>query len=392
VTVLPQKPASTQRRRNSSTKHPQDGGDKGKATATQRLSSRTQAPIKVFDFFSGCGGTSEGLRQAGMDIVLGMDINTDAAQTFQRNFPKASFICADIREVKEDAIAEYIRTCGDAPLLFCGCAPCQPFSKQNGDKKENDQRRDLLDEFGRFVRHFKPHFVFCENVPGLQTIPNSKGPFARLLALLAELEYHFVHSVLDSQDYGVPQRRSRLVLIASRSGKIELPKATHGPDRKNPHSTVGEWIKGLRALEQGEADPKDPAHHASSLSPLNLKRIKATPPGGSRRDWPDDLVLDCHRYSHNSHSDVYGRLRENQPASAMTTRCVSLSNGRFGHPRQDRAITVREAACLQTFPRHFVFCGSKTSMACQVGNAVPVLLARTFGKQFMRVSRAARGG
>lgn len=351
-----------------------------------------QEKIKVFDFFSGCGGTSQGLREAGLDIVMGLDVDRDAAQSFQRNFPKAKFLCKDIRKVREDDIAAEIRACGNSPLLFCGCAPCQPFSKQNGDKKEDDERRDLLDEFGRFVRHFKPAFVFCENVPGIQSVSDSEGPFGRLLALLTQLGYRFDYDVIDSQDYGVPQRRRRLVLIASRVGEIKLPNPTHGPGTKHPHSTVGEWIGGLRELEQGEADPDDPAHHASRLSPLNLRRIQAIPPGGTRHDWPDELLLDCHRTSHKGHGDVYGRLRENQPASAMTTRCISLSNGRFGHPTQHRAITVREAACLQTFPRHFVFSGTKTSMACQVGNAVPVLLARRFGQEFKRVLRAARGG
>ena len=282
-----------------------------------------QEKIKVFDFFSGCGGTSQGLREAGLDIVMGLDIDTDAAQTFQRNFPKAKFLCKDIRKVREDEIAAEIRACGDAPLLFCGCAPCQPFSKQNGDKKEDDERRDLLDEFGRFVRHFKPAFVFCENVPGLQTVSDAKGPFARLLALLTELGYCFVHDHLASQDYGVPQRRRRLVLIASRVGEIKLPKCRHGSCTKRPHYTLGEWIHGLRELEQGEADPDEPAHRASRLSPLNLRRIEAIPPGGTRHDGPDERVLECHRTSHKGHGDVYGRLRENLPASAMTTRCIS---------------------------------------------------------------------
>lgn len=385
VIVLRDKSTSSKRRTSN------QSGSKSSSPA-RREKKVSQEKIKVFDFFSGCGGTSQGLREAGLDIVMGLDIDSDAADTFQRNFPKAKFLCKDIRKVREEDIADEVRACGSAPLLFCGCAPCQPFSKQNGDKRANDERRDLLDEFGRFVRYFKPAFVFCENVPGMQTINGAKGPFGRLLALLTELGYKFAYDALDSQDYGVPQRRRRLVLIASRVGELKLPKPTHGPSTRRPHSTVGEWIKGLRELEQGEADPHDPAHHASRLSPLNLQRIQAIPPGGTRHDWPDELVLDCHKTSHKGHGDVYGRLRENQPASAMTTRCVSLSNGRFGHPWQHRAITVREAACLQTFPRKFKFSGSKTSMACQVGNAVPVLLARRFGREFMRVFRATRGG
>jgi DNA (cytosine-5)-methyltransferase 1 len=157
---------------------------------------------------------------------------------------------------------------------------------------------------------------------------------------------------------------------------------THGPKASRPYSVVKDWISDLSPLAAGESDPNDPAHRASRLEDVNLKRIRSTPPGGTRRSWPEELVLPCHRGEHGGHTDVYGRLRWDSPASAMTTRCISLSNGRFGHPEQDRAITPREAACLQTFPREFKFVGTQVSMARQIGNAVPVLLAKTFGEHF----------
>jgi DNA (cytosine-5)-methyltransferase 1 len=189
---------------------------------------------------------------------------------------------------------------------------------------------------------------------------------------------------IDCCDYGVPQKRQRFVLLASNIGNISLPPKTHGfGDGKARFSTVGDWIADLPPIEAGQECDSVPNHRAANLSPLNLRRIKATPPGGSRLDWPSKLTLACHA-GHAGHTDVYGRLRMEQPASALTTRCISLSNGRFGHPIQDRALSVREAASLQTFDRDFRFFGSLNSMARQIGNAVPALLAQCLGECFVR--------
>jgi DNA (cytosine-5)-methyltransferase 1 len=342
--------------------------------------------VKVFDFFAGCGGTSKGLASAGMEVILALDSDADAEKTFKHNFPKAAFLRDDIRNIDTKALLPFVKACAGSLILFSGCAPCQPFSKQNGHRRRHDERSTLLDEFSRFVVRYKPDFVFCENVPGLQAIETNAGPFRRFLDALDANGYpeaNRVHRVVDAQDYGVPQRRRRLVLLASKHGPIVLPKPTHGPGGK-PYSTVWEWIGDLPALKAGETNRSDPNHRAALLSALNLRRIKATPPGGTRLDWPEELKLECHKGNHRGHTDVYGRLRKDQPASSMTTRCVSLSNGRFGHPEQDRAISVREAACLQTFPRNFRFFGSLDSTARQVGNAVPVLLAKRMGEVFMR--------
>lgn len=343
--------------------------------------------IKVFDFFAGCGGTSAGLRDAGMEIVFGLDFDEDAGRTFEANFPTATFVPTDIREFDPGELEEMVafhRRDG-ALILFSGCAPCQPFSKQNGKRSPQDQRHDLLDEFARFVGRLRPDFVFCENVPGLQLLSPSEGPLNRFTDLLRIWGYRHNSWIIESQDYGVPQRRRRLVLIASQQSTAQLPACppppTHGPKVNRPYSVVRDWISDLPPLEAGQAHPTDPAHRAAHLSELNLKRIRSTPPGGTRLSWPAELVLPCHQRT-SGHTDVYGRLRWDCPASAMTTRCVSLSNGRYGHPDQDRAITPREAASLQTFPRNFKFVGNHASMARQIGNAVPVLLARKFGEYF----------
>ncbi len=351
--------------------------------------------IKVFDFFSGCGGTSAGLRQARyldkkFEVVLGLDNNADAAETFQKNFRRAKFKVGDIRAIKCEDIQEVIDECREHPLLFTGCAPCQPFSTKNSSRgNREDTRSNLLQEFGRFIEYFKPDYILVENVPGIQEIrPGTPGPLNEFLELLHCNGYKYQVDVLKSQDYGVPQRRARLIVLATRHGNIRLPKPTHGPGRK-PYVTAWEVIKDLPKVAAGEKHPSVANHQTQSLTPLNLKRIKATPSGGDRRDWPDDLWLDCHKGRNNEgkfdgHMDVYGRIRKDQPMGALTTRFISISNGRFGHPEQDRALTVREAAYLQTFPKDFEFCGPLGSTAVQVGNAVPVLLAQRLGEVILR--------
>lgn len=265
----------------------------------------------------------------------------------------------------------------NAPVLFCGCAPCQPFSKQNRQRSTTDPRKSLLSEFGRFVEHWLPDYVFIENVPGMQRLKGDKGPLAGFKSLLKKLGYEFDVKVFPALWFGVPQTRERLVLLASRHSSISLPEATHGPG-KSPFATVKDWIGELSPLSAGQSDANDPSHRAAVLSKLNLARIAATPEGGGRDSWPQELILECHK-DHKGHTDVYGRLAWDRPAAGLTTRCISYSNGRFGHPDQDRAISVREAACLQTFPNDFVFLGSLNSKAKQVGNAVPPLMARSVG-------------
>ncbi|MGO7589972.1 DNA cytosine methyltransferase [Rhizobium leguminosarum] len=333
--------------------------------------------INVVDFFCGCGGTSAGLRAAGMKIVAGIDNDIEAGATYAANFPDAEFLLKDIRAFEPSELGKLLFGL-PGKTLFAACAPCQPFTKQHTHKKADDTRRELLDHFHKFVEELSPDFVLLENVPGLQKIAHTEGPLGRFLALLKDRGYSFDVKVVSSHDYGVPQIRKRLVLIASRLGAISVPEATHGVAAGRPHSTVWEWIGDLPSIQAGEADETVPDHRAAKLSELNLRRITQTPVNGGRRDWPDDLTLRCHE-GHSGHSDVYGRMAKDRPASALSTRCISLSNGRYGHPTQDRAISVREAARLQTFPDDFRFFGSMTSMARQIGNAVPVKLAEAMG-------------
>lgn len=336
------------------------------------------ANIDVFDFFSGCGGTSCGFKQAGLSIKMGLDIDADAAATYKANFPEAEFIQKDIKALPAEAISEIIGE-RKSKLLFSGCAPCQPFSKQNRHAKEDDIRITLLEEFGRFINYWKPEYVFIENVPGMQRQAAKSETFRKFLKLLTSLGYQYDVKLIEAQWYGVPQKRTRLVLLASLSGEIFLPEPSHGFG-KSAYSTVRDWISDLPSLNCGEIDASDPDHFAAELSDLNLRRIRATPEGGGREHWPKELLLDCHK-DFKGHSDVYARLSWDKPASGLTTRCISYSNGRFGHPEQDRALSLREAACLQTFPRTFTFRGLKQSKARQVGNAVPPLVAQAVGSK-----------
>lgn len=345
--------------------------------------AKYKLPIKVFDFFAGCGGSCKGFQQAGMDIVFALDNDPDSAQTFRQNFPCSHFELTDIEKFPTTALSQFIKSCQEHPILFSGCAPCQPFTKQNTTRRSNDERIILLNEFSRFVTGYLPEFIFVENVPGLQKICVDEGPFGDFLKVLDKLKYFYKYDIVASKKYGVPQKRRRLLLIASRLGPIDFYPETHGPNTPNPkYSTVKEWIGDLPPIEAGETYPYVPNHVAAVLEPKNLYRIKSTPEGGGRKDWPEHLWLDCHS-KYNGHTDVYGRMRWDEPATGLTTRCISLSNGRFGHPEQHRAISVREAACIQTFPRDFIFYGGLNSMARQIGNAVPVLLAECFGKNFI---------
>jgi len=336
--------------------------------------------IRVFDFFSGCGGTSCGLEAAGFDVVFGLDIDADASATFQQNFPAAKVIQKDIRKIQPDILSKLIKK-RRKPLLFCGCAPCQPFSKQNRQQKKIDPRKNLLLEFSRFIIYWKPEYILVENVPGIQKI-NKSTIFSKFLKMLETEGYQWTIDILPAKSYGVPQSRKRLVLLASIDTLPGLPEATHGPTAGIPYSTVDDWIRDLPAIRAGQQDKYDPDHRAACLSELNIRRIVATPEGGGRNDWPARLQLNCHK-KHKGHTDVYGRLSWNKLASALTTRCISYSNGRFGHPEQNRAISLREAACLQTFPRDYKFVGSLNSKARQVGNAVPPLMAQKIAEHIL---------
>jgi DNA (cytosine-5)-methyltransferase 1 len=234
----------------------------------------------------------------------------------------------------------------------------------------------------------KPEWVFIENVPGIARV-RGFSTYSRFKSALASQGYKFADGIVDAKWYGVPQNRRRLVLVASRVGEPSLPSPTHG-EGKERYRTVWDAIGHLPKLAAGQRDPTIANHGAADITEVNLLRLRLTPrDGGGRMDWPESLALNCHR-EREGHEDVYGRMRWNGPAPTLTCRCFSISNGRYGHPDQDRAISLREAASLQSFPEGYRFFGpTQRSIGAQIGNAVPVGLAEAIGRHILSLSGEA---
>jgi DNA (cytosine-5)-methyltransferase 1 len=346
--------------------------------------------MKALDFFCGAGGFTAGLRRAGIEVLAGIDANETCSDTYTLNNPGSQFICADIRSLDGPALGAVLPAvhANDDDMVFVGCAPCQPFSQQRRAAKPHPDGT-LLGRFGLLVEEYRPGYVIVENVPGIARVTGNSS-FNRFVSMLKRAGYSVECEVRDAKQYGVPQSRRRLVLIASRVRMASLPAPTHGPDLL-PWRTVKDAIAKYPKLAAGATSTTIPNHQASALSPLNAKRMRRTPvDGGSRASWPDSLVLDCHKNGHRGHSDVYGRMRWNDPAPTLTGRCHSISNGRFGHPQQNRAVSLREAAALQTFPDDYEFYGSIHGIALQIGNAVPVDLAHALGEHLRSLKASDR--
>jgi DNA (cytosine-5)-methyltransferase 1 len=335
------------------------------------------ALASVVDLFCGAGGLSYGLLQEGFDLVCGIDLDEACRYPFQTN-TGVPFIRRDVTTLSGREIANAFAP--NLPKVLVGCAPCQPFSLYT--QARNDPKWALLKQFTRLIKESCPDVVSMENVQRLRRFRDGSV----LRAFVKNLEdagYHVFCEDVFCPDYGIPQSRTRLVLLASRLGPIRLMPPTMTPEN---YMTVADAIKGLRALEAGESDETDPMHAASSLSPLNQKRVRASKPGGTWRDWPSKLVAACHLDERGTgYSSVYGRMRWDEPAPTITTQFFGFGNGRFGHPEQDRAISLREGAVLQTFPRGYQFIPSSGKVEFRtlgrlIGNAVPVLLARAIGR------------
>ena len=336
--------------------------------------------ISAVDLFCGIGGLSYGFKQAGIDVKAGIDFDNACKYAFETNC-NATFIHQDISSVKKEDIEKFYDS--DDIRVLVGCAPCQPFSTYtlNGDKQK-DQRWQLLYEFARLIKETQPEIVSMENVPNLLNF--KKEPvFENFVKRLKEDGYHVWYKIIYSPDYGIPQKRKRLVLLGSKKGEIKLIDPTH---KKEEYLTVKDAIGHLEKINSGETSTKDFVHKASKLSDKNLKRIRQSKQGGSwKRDWDEELKLDCHkRDKGKSYGSVYGRMSWNEPSPTMTTFCTGIGNGRFGHPEQDRAISLREAGILQTFPIEYKFASSAenlkfTQVSKQIGNAVPPRLGEVIG-------------
>lgn len=346
------------------------------AEAAPELPQAQASAIRAVDVFCGIGGLSYGLRSAGIEVVLGLDIDASCRYAYETNNAGAVFLETDVREVSFADFEGYYDQSEVVALV--GCAPCQPFSSHTR-RNTPDEDCELVDEFARLIREGIPDLVSMENVPGLA----KHESFRRLLEVLENLEYEVDHDIINFYDYGVPQRRRRLVMVASRRGPAALPEPT------DAGGNVADFIRDLDPIAAGHTCAEDSAHTTLPLSPTNLERIRQSKPGGTWKDWDQALVNPCHKRAH--YPAPYGRMSWDEPAPTITTQFCYYSTGRFGHPTQDRAISVREGALLQTFPNAYELVDPDDDMpicklARHIGNAVPVKIGQMIGSSLQRAS------
>lgn len=336
--------------------------------------------IKVVDLFCGAGGLTHGLQKAGLNVVAGYDIDATCRYAYEKN-NEALFVQKSVTDLDDSEILKHFN--GADIRVLAGCAPCQPFSSytnsaRQGVQRSEDKRWSLLYSFAKQIAISNPDIVTMENVPLLV----KHKVFLDFVETLKSVNYYVWYGVVYCPDYGMAQSRSRLVLLASKLGKIELLPPTH--DKSN-YKTLKDVIGDLPAIRAGETYTSDPLHSSPSLSDVNLKRIKASKPGGTWKDWPSHLRAKCHqKESGSTFTAVYGRMSWDKLGSTITTQCTGYGNGRFGHPEQDRAISLREAALLQSFPVDYDFWPATLkvemkNVARLIGNAVPVRLGEIVG-------------
>lgn len=334
----------------------------------------------AIDFFCGAGGMTFGLRSAGIKVLGGIDVDESCRKTYEENNPSSKFISEDITRLQVSKLQKLIDVkYHDDNLILVGCSPCQFWSKVNTERKKSKKTAFLLKEFTRFIEELKPGWVIIENVPG---IVNKRGTILPLFfQFLESLGYTFSYEVLDLSLYKIPQTRNRFVLIANRLGlPTKLPQKS-----LKPKATVRQYIgveNGFPSIPAGHRDDSKFIHSSSRLSPVNLARIDKTPKDGGRRSaWKNILELKVAAYEgrDNQFSDVYSRMAWDKPSPTITTRFNSFSNGCFGHPVENRALSLREGATLQTFPKSYRFNGSVVTIARHIGNAVPPLFAKQLG-------------
>lgn len=335
--------------------------------------------IDAVDLFCGAGGLTAGMLNAGIAVRAGYDIEAQCEYAYHEN-NRAAFVACDVKDVTAEQLLGWYRP--ERYRLLAGCAPCQPFSTYNqGRDTRTDRKWPLLYHFARLIEETEPHLVTMENVPDV----TKHQVYRDFVKSIENKGYKIWDGRVSCVDYGLPQKRRRHVLLAS---KLGLPINIIPPTHKDTHVSVESVIRHLPRIAAGQCDPNDPLHRAATLSPLNLRRVIHSIPGGTWRDWPKELVAECHRKeSGKTYSSVYGRMRADAPGPTMTTLCYGFGNGRFGHPIQNRAISLREAAILQSFPDNYVFMEPENitfkAVGRMIGNAVPVRLGEVIGESLM---------
>ncbi|MES2516259.1 MAG: DNA cytosine methyltransferase [Bacteroidota bacterium] len=340
--------------------------------------------LKAVDFFCGAGGVTCGFTEAGIKVLGGIDIDIACKDTYEKNNPGTVFLNKDISKYKPKDLAKDLNiNRKDDNLIFVGCSPCQYYSGVNTKKEKSATTRLLLVDFQRFVNFFRPGFIFIENVPGLEKKAGS--PLSKFKTFLTKKGYSFSDKVVNAKYLGVPQNRRRYILIASRLiNKVELPPENR-VNIKTVYNAIGD-LKKFPPISAGHKDPTTFIHSAASITPKNIERLTKTPAdGGSRSEWANtDLQLECYK-RHSGHGDVYGRMHWKRPSPTITTKFVSVSNGRYGHPEQLRAISLREGAVLQSFKPDYIFYNKgQGNIARMIGNAVPPKMAKEIGNTIIK--------
>lgn len=339
--------------------------------------------ISAVDLFCGAGGLAHGFSRAGIPVTAGFDTDYASRFPFEKN-NAAKFYLRDVSTLIGEEVSSLYPP-GDIKVL-AGCAPCQPFSSYTQHRDSTAHTSwGLLYSFGRIVGEVLPEFVTMENVPKLR----KHEVYSDFVSELKGYGYYVVSYDVNTLNYGVPQTRTRLVLLASRIGPIRMIQGTHSA---SSYLTVRQAIADLEPLTAGSCSPTDRLHRASRLSPTNLRRIRASRPGGTWKDWDKSLVAECHtKATGRTYASVYGRMVWDKPSPTITTLCYGFGNGRFGHPQQDRAISLREAAILQSFPRDYEFVSPGDPVEFRklgrlIGNAVPVRLAEAIALSILQHS------
>ena len=367
--------------------------DKVKKRLRRITNRNVKKKLTAIDIFCGAGGLTLGLKQAGFNVVAGIEIDPEIAKTYEANHPTTKVLIRDVREVTGKEILDL--TGLDEVDIVAGCPPCQGFSSLTRKYKRKDPRNDLVLEMARLIKELKPKMVMMENVSGI--VKRGKPLLDEFVARLESMGYVINKGVLQLADYGVPQSRRRFVLLAGKGFYIEFPKKTHyyRGDKKRklkPWLTLADVIKGMKTpvtLSQARNNggpQKFNWHVIGDLKEISIKRLKVLKAGDSRKSLPKDLRPNCHVESDKGFQNVYGRMSWDQIPPTITSGCTRPAMGRFGHPDELRTISIREAAMIQTFPKHYKFKTEFMEIALDlVGNALPPNFAKKMAEACLNV-------
>lgn len=343
--------------------------------------------LKAVDFFCSGGGMSHGMQKSGIQILAGIDYDNTCRETYETNITGAEFIHADVFDYKEIQLEKKLNLKkNDDDLILIGCSPCQFWSIINTDKLKSTKSKSLLVEFRRFVEYFNPGYVVVENVPGVLRRKNESG-LEDFIVWLENQGYKVHCKIHNVNEYGVPQSRRRLTLIANRITNSELEPTKFEGEKLTVYDVIGEH-NGFPKVLAGHKDETPFMHTVAGLKQINLDRLLVTEKdGGSRITYANNekLAPECHKNDTVNFKDTYGRMWWHRQSPTITTKFFSISNGRFAHPEENRAISLREGAVLQSFPKDYIFkATSVANTARMIGNAVPPKYATSIGKAIIK--------